>query len=285
MTDPATAGTMRRAGTLSRRKAVVAACIGNFIEYYDFVIYGYYATVIAQLFFPSKSQTLSLLLTFATYALSYAARPLGALIFGFIGDRYGRRAPLTVAIMLIAVCTTLVGVMPTYQSIGVAAPILLTLARLLQGVSVGGEYGGALAYISEYAPDNRRGLYTGWQTFTIGLSLVVGAGVASLLTGVLSPAQLDKWGWRLPFLVGLPLGLVGLYMRLRLEETPHFEALQSHLEVEKAPLRTGVRQTWRSLVVSIGLMVTPSLCIYIYYMTGVGGSSCTCGATGKPPSA
>lgn len=257
---------VRATNTLSQRKAVTAACVGNFIEYYDFVVYGYFAAVIARLFFPSDSETLSLLLTFAAFAVSYAARPIGALVFGYLGDRYGRRLPLTVAILLIAGCTTLIGLMPTYDSIGVAAPIILTLARLLQGVSVGGEYGGALAFIAEYAPDRRRGLYTAWQTFTIGLALLVGAAVAATLTGVLTPAELDSWGWRLPFLAGVPLGLVGLYLRLRLEETPHFEAVQQHMEVEKAPVRAGIRQCWRSLLVCWGLMATPSLCIYVFFV-------------------
>jgi MHS family proline/betaine transporter-like MFS transporter len=254
------------ASSPSRRTAVTAACIGNFIEYYDFVVYGYFAAVIAKLFFPAKNETVSLLLTFAAFAVSYAARPLGAIIFGFLGDRYGRRVPLTVAILLIAGCTTVIGLMPTFSAIGIAAPIILTAARLLQGLSVGGEYGGALAFISEYAPDRRRGYYTAWQTFTIGLALATGAGLASLLTALLSTAELQSWGWRLPFLAGLPLGLVGLYMRLKLEETPHFAAVQKHLEVEESPLRTGIRREWRSMLIAMGLIATPSLCIYIYYI-------------------
>lgn len=250
----------------TQRTAVVAACVGNFIEYYDFVIYGYYAALIAALFFPTEDPTVSLLLTFSAFALSYIARPVGALVFGFIGDKYGRKAPLTIAILLIAVCTTLIGLLPTYASWGVAAPIVLTLARLVQGISVGGEYGGALAFIAEYSPDEKRGKYTGWQTFTIGLALLIGAGMASLLTAVLAPDAMQSWGWRLPFLVGLPLGLVGLYIRLKLEETPSFRALQADMEVVKSPLRIELRTSWRSLLISMGIMVIPSLCIYIYFI-------------------
>ncbi|MET0452637.1 MAG: MFS transporter [Mycobacterium sp.] len=248
------------------RRAVVAACIGNFIEYYDFVVYGYFATTIAALFFPAQDPTASLLLTFAAFAVSYAARPLGALIFGHIGDRFGRRTPLTVAILLIATCTTVIGLLPTYQSIGVAAPIILTAARLLQGISVGGEYGGALAFIAESAPTNRRAYYTGWQTFTIGMALLVGAAAASVLTATMAPEALQSWGWRIPFLAGLPLGFVGLYMRLRLEETPHFKAVRQQLENEKAPLWGSIRREWRALLLGMGMIATPSYCIYIYFI-------------------
>lgn len=252
--------------TAQHKRALVAACIGNFIEYFDFVIYGYFASVIARLFFPAGSQAASLLLTFAVFAISYASRPLGGIIFGHLGDRYGRKTPLAVAIMLIAASTTLIGLMPTYESIGIAAPVILTLARLVQGISVGGEYGGATSFISEYAPANRRGLYTGWQTFTIGLALLVGGSVASLLTAVLSSEALHSWGWRLPFLAGVPLGFVGLYLRLKLEETPHFANVKKTAEVVHAPLLAGLRQEWRAVLIGMGLIAAPSACIYIYYI-------------------
>lgn len=255
-----------RRAPAQHKRALVAACIGNFIEYFDFVIYGYFATVIASLFFPSDDPAASLLLTFAVFAISYASRPLGGIIFGHLGDRYGRKTPLAVAIILIAAATTLIGLMPTYAAIGIAAPILLTTLRLIQGISVGGEYGGATSFISEYAPANRRGFYTGWQTFTIGLALLVGGGVASLITATLTTEQLHSWGWRLPFLAGVPLGLVGLYLRLKLEETPHFTSVQEHAEVEKAPLLTGLKQEWRAILIGMGLISAPSACIYIYYI-------------------
>jgi MHS family proline/betaine transporter-like MFS transporter len=248
------------------KRALVAACIGNFIEYFDFVIYGYFASVIAVLFFPAEDPAAGLMLTFAVFAISYASRPLGGIIFGHLGDKYGRKTPLAVAIMLIAGATTAVGLMPTYQSIGIAAPVLLTVLRLVQGISVGGEYGGATSFISEYAPANRRGFYTGWQTFTIGLALLAGGGVASLITGALSTEDLHAWGWRLPFLAGVPLGLVGLYLRLKLEETPHFASVKAHAEVERAPLLTGLKQEWRAILIGMGLISAPSACIYIYYI-------------------
>jgi MFS transporter, MHS family, proline/betaine transporter len=260
------AATSHEGVTSAPKRALIAACIGNFIEYFDFVVYGYFAAVIAKLFFPADDPAASLLLTFAVFAISYAARPLGGLVFGHLGDRYGRKTPLAVAILLIAASTTLIGLMPTYETIGIAAPILLTIARLIQGISVGGEYGGATSFISEYAPANRRGFYTGWQTFTIGLALLVGGGVASLLTAALTTDQLYSWGWRLPFLAGLPLGFVGLYLRLKLEETPHFASAQKAQAIEKAPVLTGLRQEWRTILVGMGLISAPSACIYIYYI-------------------
>ncbi|EIF35637.1 arabinose efflux permease family protein [Burkholderia sp. Ch1-1] len=248
------------------KKALVAACVGNFIEYYDFVIYGYFASVIARLFFPADNEAASLLLTFAVFAISYASRPLGGLIFGHLGDRYGRKTPLAVAVMLIACSTTVIGLLPTYSAIGIASPIILTAARLVQGISVGGEYGGATSFIAEYAPPGRRGFYTGWQTFTIGLALLVGGAVASIITGALSAEDLRAWGWRLPFFAGLPLGFVGLYLRLKLEETPHFSSVQQTAEIERTPLVTGLRREWKAILIGMGLISAPSACIYIYYI-------------------
>lgn len=251
---------------VKRRKAITAACIGNFIEYYDFVVYGYFATVIARLFFPAENDAAALLLTFAAFAVSYAARPVGAVVFSHLGDKYGRRTPLAVSVILIAVSTTMIGLLPTYEQIGIAAPVILTLARMLQGISVGGEYGGANAFISEYSSVNKRGFYTGWQTFTIGLALFTGGAVATGLTAALSEQALLSWGWRLPFLVGVPLGLVGLYLRLRLDETPHFIEAQKNADVVKAPVLAGVRQQWRSLLLGMGSVVTPAICVYIFFV-------------------
>ncbi|MEM5388113.1 MFS transporter [Paraburkholderia phymatum] len=154
----------------------------------------------------------------------------------------------------------------SYSSIGLAAPVILTAARLVQGISVGGEYGGATSFIAEYAPPGRRGFYTGWQTFTIGLALLVGGGVASIITASLSTEDLRAWDWRLPFFAGLPLGFVGLYLRLKLEETPHFASVQQTAAVERAPLLTGLRNEWKPILIGMGLISAPSACIYIYYI-------------------
>ncbi|MEU4674875.1 MFS transporter [Amycolatopsis sp. NPDC023774] len=265
MTVRAPAGETELEAT-QRRKAILAACIGNFIEYYDFVVYGYFASVIAKLFFPSSDTAASLLLTFAAFAVSYAARPIGALIFSHLGDKHGRRTPLAVSVILIAVSTTVIGLLPTHAQIGVAAPLVLTFARMVQGISVGGEYGGATSFISEYSARRKRGYYTGWQTFTIGLALFTGGAVATILSASLSDAALSSWGWRLPFLVGVPLGLVGLYLRMRLDETPHFAAARANADVVRAPVLAGIKQQWRSLVIGMGVVVTPAICVYILFV-------------------
>ncbi|MES4908324.1 MULTISPECIES: MFS transporter [unclassified Streptomyces] len=206
------------------RRALVAGSVGNFIEWYEFGVYGYFATVIAANFFtPDGGNDLEgLVKTYASFALAFFFRPVGAAVFGRVGDRIGRRPTLILVVLLMTVATTLIGLLPTYDTAGAAAPWLLTFLRVLQGLSAGGEFGGAVSIMTEFAPEGRRGLYGAWQSFTVALGLLGGAGVAALLATVLSEQALNDWGWRLPFLLTLPMGLGALWLRLRLEETPAF---------------------------------------------------------------
>ncbi|MFE9394275.1 MFS transporter [Streptomyces flavidovirens] len=206
------------------RRALVAGSVGNFIEWYEFGVYGYFATVIAAHFFTPEgaSDVEGLIKTYASFALAFFFRPVGAAVFGRVGDRIGRRPTLILVICLMTGATALIGVLPTYASIGAAAPWLLTLLRILQGLSAGGEFGGAVSVMTEFAPPGRRGRYGAWQSFTVALGLLAGAGMAALLATVLTESQLNGWGWRVPFLLTLPLGLVALWLRLRLDETPAF---------------------------------------------------------------
>jgi MHS family proline/betaine transporter-like MFS transporter len=215
-----------------RKRAVIAAVIGNFIEWYDFTLYGYLAVVFAQLYFPAENRLVSLLATFAVFGVAFVMRPIGALVFGSIGDRIGRRNTLAAIILITSGATFFIGLVPSYESIGILAPLLLVLARVVQGFAVGGEYGGATSFIVEYAPEDKRGLYGSWQFVTQGASLMVGLLIVTALTTALSEEALFSWAWRVPFLVALPLGLIGLYMRLKLEDTPAFEAVREHHEVE-----------------------------------------------------
>lgn len=206
------------------RRALVAGSVGNFIEWYEFGVYGYFATIIAANFFTPEggSEVEALVKTYASFALAFFFRPVGAVVFGRVGDRIGRRPTLILVVLLMTVATTLIGLLPTHATVGAAAPWLLTLLRVLQGLSAGGEFGGAVSIMTEFAPPGRRGLYGAWQSFTVALGLLAGAGMAALLATVLSESELNGWGWRLPFLLTLPLGLAALWLRLRLEETPSF---------------------------------------------------------------
>ncbi|MDM5199848.1 MFS transporter [Fictibacillus enclensis] len=206
------------------RKSVFATGVGNAMEWYDFGLYSYLAVIISQNFFSAvKNDELKLVFTFATFAIAFLMRPLGGIIFGRIGDKLGRKVVLTTTIILMALSTLLIGLLPTYDQIGIWAPILLLIARIIQGFSTGGEYAGAMVYIAESSPDNKRnvlgsGLEIGTLTGYILASLL-----ASLLFLLLSDDQMASWGWRIPFLLGLPLGLIGFYLRSSLGETPIFE--------------------------------------------------------------
>ncbi|MFJ8540086.1 MFS transporter [Streptomyces sp. NPDC093591] len=222
--------------TVRSRKALVAGSVGNFIEWYEFGVYGYFATIIAARFFTPEggSEAEALVKTYASFALAFFFRPVGAALFGRLGDRIGRRPVLILVITLMTGATTLIGVLPTYATVGALAPWLLTFLRVLQGLSAGGEFGGAVSVMTEFAPSGRRGLYGAWQSFTVALGLLGGAGAAALLATVLTERQLGEWGWRLPFLLTLPLGLGALWLRLRLDETPAF---REEREAERPPLR------------------------------------------------
>ncbi|MEU4356870.1 MFS transporter [Streptomyces virginiae] len=207
------------------RRALLAGSAGNLVEWYEFGVYGCFATVIAANFFTPHAGAPgggsgALVATYASFALAFFFRPVGALLFGRIGDRFGRRPALVLVIGLMTLATTLIGLLPTRADIGAAAPWLLTFLRVLQGLSAGGEFGGAVSLMAEYAPPGRRGLYGAWQSFTVALGLLAGAGTAAALAVVLPAEALYGWGWRVPFLLALPLGTVALWLRTALEEPP-----------------------------------------------------------------
>lgn len=216
------------------KKAIVAAATGNALEWYDFGVYVYIATTMAAVFYPAHSH--ELLLAFGTFGVGYLVRPLGSIVIGHVGDRVGRRAALSITVIGMGAATFLVGVLPTYAAVGIAAPILLTILRLVQGFAAGGEWGGSAVFMVEHARPERRGFVGSWQQFTVALGFLMGSGMSALLTNTLSSAQMASFGWRIPFLVGIVLGAVGLYTRLRVDETPEFRALESAGGVERAPL-------------------------------------------------
>lgn len=207
------------------RKVISAAAMGNFVEWFDFAVYGFLATVIAAQFFPGDDVSLGLLKTFGIFAVAFAMRPLGGIFFGILGDRLGRKGVLSMTILLMAGSTTLMGLLPTYAAWGVAAPILLTLLRCLQGFSAGGEYAGSIAYVMEHAPNDRRGWYGSFIPVSTFLAFASAALLVFGLESALTAETMAAWGWRVPFLLAAPLGLVGLYLRWRMEETPAFKAM------------------------------------------------------------
>jgi MHS family proline/betaine transporter-like MFS transporter len=254
--------------TASQRKGIIAACIGNFTEWYEFVLYGYFAATLAQLFFPADSAAASLMLTFAVFGVSFLVRPLGGLIFGYIGDRYGRRITLSIIIILISAATALMAVVPGYASIGIAAPVLILLLRFAQGLSAGGEWMGAAAYVIETAPSGRRAYYGSWQTVTIILRMM-SAALASLVTNrLLSPEAVLAWGWRIPFLLSLPLGLFGLYLRLKLDESIEYQEMAKENAKESAPLRATLQHDWRSILQVASLVSSTTMCTYVLLVYG-----------------
>jgi MHS family proline/betaine transporter-like MFS transporter len=245
------------------KKAVTAGAIGNFVEWYDYSVYGFFATVIASQFFPSEDRVASLLATFAVFAVAFFMRPVGAFVFGHYGDTIGRRNTLAAAIIMMGVATLMIGVLPSYAQIGVLAPILLVVARLLQGFSAGGEWSGSAAFMVEYAPENKRGLYGSWQQVSIVAGLLVGSGMGGLLGTVLSEDALNAWGWRIPFILGMVVALVGLYLRLRVEDTPAFRIIEEKEEITEAPVKESFTAHWRESLTAIGFTVAWTVAYYI----------------------
>lgn len=243
-------------------RAVLAAGIGNVIEWYDFAVYGYLATVIGALFFPEGSA--QLLLAFATFGVGFFMRPVGSVLLGHVGDRVGRRTALVFTVLVMGVSTTLIGVIPTYAAIGIWAPVLLVVLRLLQGLSAGGEWGGSASFMVEYARSDRRGFIGSWQQFTIVIALLLGAGVGAAVSALLSEDALYGWGWRIPFLVGFLVIPVGLYLRWRIPDTPKFRELSEQGQVERAPLVTMVRSFWPDILRAFGFTIVWTVAYYIY---------------------
>ncbi len=198
------------------KRAVQAAALGNVTEWYDFGVYSYLTAIIAKVFFSGLPNGLALVATLGTFAVSFLIRPFGGLFFGPLGDRVGRTKVLSITVIMMAIGTFILGVIPSYAAIGIAAPLLVLFGRLVQGFSTGGEYGGAMTFIAEYAPDKRRGFLGSWLEFGTLTGYVMGATLVTVLTTVLSDSQMLSWGWRIPFLLALPLGIVGLYLRGRI---------------------------------------------------------------------
>jgi MHS family proline/betaine transporter-like MFS transporter len=263
--DAATSTTNRPAQP-SLVRTVVAGAVGNVLEWFDFSLFGFFAPVIARQFLPAEERLASLLATFGVFATGFLMRPIGGLVFGHVGDRLGRKRALELSVLLMAAATTAMGFLPPYSAIGVAAPLLLTLVRLFQGLSVGGEYIGSMSFLAEHAPIGRRGFIGSWTSSSTILGTLLGSGTAALLTGVLSGEQVSTWGWRLPFQCGVLIGLVGLWLRMGVEESPVFVALRQQGDIAANPVMESLRHNRGGIAITIGLAAISSVGFYLPFV-------------------
>ena len=233
-----------------RKRALIAGSVGNFIEWYEFAVYGFLATLIAENFFrlQGESALTGILLTYASFAIAFFFRPLGAVLFGRMGDRIGRKPTLIFVLIMMTLATAAIGLVPTYARLGVLAPLIVTGLRILQGLFAGGEYGGAVSLMTEFAPPGRRGLYGAWQSFTVALGLLAGAAIVALLSRLLTPEEMQSWGWRIPFFIALPLGGIALWLRAGMEETPAFIRQQAQ---PREKVTASLSDTLKTIVLGI----------------------------------
>ncbi|WP_269045100.1 MFS transporter [Paenarthrobacter sp. Z7-10] len=247
------------------RRATVASVVGTTIEWYDFFLYGTAAALVfPHLFFPGQSAFAGVLAAFGTQFVGFVARPVGAAIFGHYGDRIGRKTTLMVTLFLMAFGTVLIGCLPTYQSIGVAAPILLILLRIIQGVGVGGEWGGSVLLSMEWGDQKRRGLSASWPQIGVPLGLVLSTGVVRLTTGVTGTDGFANYGWRIPFIISILLIGVGLFVRLRVIESPEFEAIRKSGKVVKNPLMEVIRRQPLQILLSALVRTSEQAPFYLF---------------------
>jgi metabolite-proton symporter len=246
-------------------EAVFASTVGTTIEWYDFFLYGTAAALVfPQLFFPEQSEFIGRLKSFLSFTVGFAARPLGGVVFGYLGDRVGRKSTLVAALLLMGLSTLLIGVLPTHQQIGVAAPLLLTLLRVFQGVGVGGEWGGAVLLALESGHRGRRGFYASWPQAGVPLGLLTSTGAFALARCLVPEPAFLEWGWRVPFLLSGLLIAVGLVIRLRILETPLFRELQQSNRVARAPVTETLRRHWREVLLAGGARLSENSCFYLF---------------------
>jgi MHS family proline/betaine transporter-like MFS transporter len=247
----------------SIRKSVVAGSVGVFVHWFDWAIYAYLASTLSIVFFPDQDRTAGLLAVFGVFAISFGARPIGALLFGAMGDRIGRKKTLTYVILAMAASTMLLGLLPSYASIGIWAPILLLVARIIQGLAAGGEFGSAAAFLAEYSPTKRRGF--GVSFLEVGSLLgFLGASLAVLVLNTLLTADdVNSWGWRIPFLLATPLGLIGFYIRNKIEDTPEFRELTELDAVPQSPIKESFTRGWRQMLQTSGIEIMMNVTFYI----------------------
>src|SRR5436190_21450389 len=246
-------------------EAVIASMVGTTIEWYDFFLYGVMAALVfPALFFPAVDPFLGQILSFLTFTAGFVARPLGGVIFGYLGDRIGRKSTLVATLLLMGLSTVVIGLLPTADTIGVAAPFLLTSLRFLQGIGVGGEWGGAVLLALEYGHRGKRGFYASWPQVGVPLGLLLSTGVVALFEWLLPTEAFLSWGWRVPFYLSGLLIAVGFLIRVRLLETPLFRQLQQTQQVAQAPVTETLRRHWREVLLAAGSRISENSCFYLF---------------------
>lgn len=252
----------------SMAKAVLAGSVGNALEWFDYGLYGYFAAIISSQFFPSKDPITALMLTFIVFGVGFVMRPIGGLIFGHYADKVGRRNALTWTVILMGISTFAIGCLPTYAQVGILAPVLLAICRLLQGVSTGGEWGSCMSFLAEYSTPHNRGFIVSWSQFSIAVGLLLGSGSGALLSSLLSPEAMNAWGWRLPFWSGMLIAMYGFYVRRKVDETPVFKQCEENHTLAQTPLMDVLKNYRRETVLSFGIVIgwTISYWIIMAYM-------------------
>ncbi|MBL3285228.1 MFS transporter [Rickettsiales endosymbiont of Paramecium tredecaurelia] len=242
------------------KKVVISGMIGNALEWYDYALYAQFATIIAKHFFPESD--IRDILTFALFAAGFVVRPVGGIVFGYIGDRLGRKQALVLGILIMALPTAGIGLLPGYCTIGIAAPIILAIIRLLQGFSLGGEFSGCIAYIVEHSQGRYRGLAGSASFVSMSMGMILGLGVAGAFMRIMDPQDLEDWGWRIPFVLGLFIGLIGLYIRTHLSESPLYKAAKQRKQLSSRPVRDVFQYHAMALLVATAAYTTVTAPFY-----------------------
>jgi MHS family proline/betaine transporter-like MFS transporter len=252
------------------RKVIISGMVGNALEWYDYALYSHVAAVIGKLFFPNTDPYLALLATYSIFAAGFIMRPVGGVFFGYIGDKFGRKTALSLSVLMMAVPTTIMGLLPSYAQIGVLAPILLIIMRLIQGLALGGEFSGCISFVVEHAPTSQRGLAGSSSMFSMCAGILMGLGVATLTSHIVGHENFELWGWRIPFVISLFIGVIGLYIRNKLHESPTYIKAKKEGNISKLPVREVFSTHLKELILATSIYFTVTVPFYTLtvFMTG-----------------
>lgn len=245
------------------KKVVASTMLGNGLEWYDYALYGTFTALISKHFFPAGDENVALIATFGIFAIGFLMRPLGAMMFGYIGDKYGRKNALSLSILMMAIPTACIGLLPTYEMIGIYAPILLTLIRLVQGVAIGGEFGGSIVYLVEHAKPENKNRVGSLSMISMLIGLFFGTMISALLAKFMSAEDFDTFGWRIPFILGFFIGLVGLYIRTKLHESPVFIEAQEAGHISESPISETFKNNYKEILLGVGLYLAVTIPFYL----------------------